>query len=461
MFGFGRRKEKKYKGRANLPLGQPGRPVMQDIIPPKKFTLADRRRQIKPLPAKSNQHKKRRRFNLSSLFAKLPKLRFGDWRLRQITFSQFRVIVLAVLALALIVFGLNALAYVKVLVIPKQEFVDFNKLFDASKTGNADLVLEIISLEDSAQQEKPTTGLKDVKNKAHGTIVIYNAYSSSPQILVKNTRFETPNGKIYRIPDRITVPGANVIEGEIKPSSIEAEVFADEPGEDYNIGLTDFTIPGFKGSKKYEKFYARSKTIMDGGFVGIASVVLREDIDEAKTSLREELEKKLKAQMEESVPKELFMPDDGMHILVREQEVSAGAGEVADRLSVKMKGVLEGVIMSRDNLKAAIVESYYGTGMSEKIELANFDDLNIRAEEIDFEKGEAKLVVQGKAHFVWSFDRQKLSAELASADRKNRLSVFKDYSAIERAEIIFVPSWWPLFPSESDDIRIETILKTP
>jgi hypothetical protein len=81
----------------------------------------------------------------------------------------------------------------------------------------------------------------DVQKKASGRIVIYNNHNSSPQRLVKNTRFETPEGLIYRINESVTVPGAKIEGGEKVPGSVEAEVMADIPGQKYNIGLTDFT----------------------------------------------------------------------------------------------------------------------------------------------------------------------------------------------------------------------------
>ncbi len=74
------------------------------------------------------------------------------------------------------------------------------------------------------------------------------------------TRFLALDGKIFRLTKGITVPGAKIVEGKIIPSSIEAAVIADQPGEAYNIGpVSRFSIPGLKGTPKYEAFYAESK----------------------------------------------------------------------------------------------------------------------------------------------------------------------------------------------------------
>ena len=98
--------------------------------------------------------------------------------------------------------------------------------------------------------------------------MIYNKYSAEAQIFVKDTRFETPEGKIYRIDRAVTVPGMKNSGGQTVAGSVEATVYADKSGSEYNIGFSDFTIPGLKGGLKYEKFYARSKTPMTGGMKG-------------------------------------------------------------------------------------------------------------------------------------------------------------------------------------------------
>src|SRR6185437_10341360 len=50
------------------------------------------------------------------------------------------------------------------------------------------------------------SSVQQVSQKAQGTITIYNAYSAAPQDLVATTRFETPDGKIFRITTNVTVP---------------------------------------------------------------------------------------------------------------------------------------------------------------------------------------------------------------------------------------------------------------
>ncbi|OGZ53329.1 MAG: hypothetical protein A3B25_03785 [Candidatus Ryanbacteria bacterium RIFCSPLOWO2_01_FULL_48_26] len=127
------------------------------------------------------------------------------------------------------------------------------------------------------------SGLKNVSERAIGVITIYNAYSSAPQQLVATTRFETPDGKIFRLSQQAIVPGAKIQNGKIIPSSIEAAIVADAPGSAYNLGpIPRLTIPGFKGSPKYSSFYGEIVKPTKGGFVGQKAVPTAADIQAAK-----------------------------------------------------------------------------------------------------------------------------------------------------------------------------------
>ncbi|MEK7494409.1 MAG: hypothetical protein AAB615_00895, partial [Patescibacteria group bacterium] len=119
--------------------------------------------------------------------------------------------------------------------------------------------------------------------KARGTVIISNSFSAEPQSLVATTRFETSDGKIFRLADSVTVPGMS---GE--PGIVEASVIADQAGEEYNIDPTTFTIPGFKGSPKFEKFSAKSVKKMQGGGNSGSSlaVISKTDIEKAEAQAK-------------------------------------------------------------------------------------------------------------------------------------------------------------------------------
>ena len=187
-----------------------------------------------------------------------------------------------------------------VLIDTNASTIDFNKaiipgnpfVFKANKT-----------------QEFSSTGQGKDEIKAKGIITIYNNYSTSPQILVATTRFETPDHKIFRLDSRIVIPGATTKNGGLVPSTIDVKVTADESGPDYNIetcNLPDckFTIPGFQGTAKFDGFYGVSTKAMIGGALASVPLVTSEDLKGAEEAIFEEVMDSINQDLENRIPQE-------------------------------------------------------------------------------------------------------------------------------------------------------------
>lgn len=120
------------------------------------------------------------------------------------------------------------------------------------------LAIEINTAKEILDRLKGGAGILVWSKKATGKIMIYNEFSTAEQKLIINTRFESPDGRIYKLAQSITVPGKKIINQQEIPGQIEAVVIAEEEGSQYNIDPTKFTIPAFKGGPKYEYFYGIS-----------------------------------------------------------------------------------------------------------------------------------------------------------------------------------------------------------
>lgn len=99
------------------------------------------------------------------------------------------------------------------------------------------------------------------RDRAFGVMTIYNK-QSAPQRLIKNTRFESPEGVVFRITQgSVTVPAMK----DGAPGMLSVTIFADETGAKYNIQPTTFKIPGIKGTVAYDLVYGQSAQAMVGG----------------------------------------------------------------------------------------------------------------------------------------------------------------------------------------------------
>ncbi len=365
----------------------------------------------------------------------------------------------AVLGFTVALFLMDYFSAAVVLVTPRQEFVDVSSDLRASAAGAADLGLEVINFNEAAIRTSVVTNLKKVEEKAKGRVMIFNSFSSEAQLLVAGTRLEAPNGKIYRLQFALKVPGVKVNNGTIVPQGIETEVVADRAGEEYNLGLSDFTIPGLKGTPKFDKFYARSKTEMTGGFVGTVPVVSDSDVKKLTDEVQQEFSQIIQARIKSDLPEGVFVPANSYEILTNVDSVNPPVGSRGEQVTVKIAGTLSGLALKKKDVYKFLGKSYLGLKPEEEVDITNFDELSLEVLSKDFNGKTLNLNIKGRAHFVWRFDEEQLKKDLIEA-HENRKSVFGKYGAIERAQIDFRPFWWRIFPKDAVRVKVEKILKT-
>lgn len=331
--------------------------------------------------------------------------------------------------------------------------VDQRISIDVDPAHKSALAGERIELSDSGTQTFPASGTADVKAKAKGVISIYNAFNASPQPLVANTRFEAPDGKIYRLREAVVVPAAVSENGSLSPRSIDATVFADQPGPEYNRGLTDFTIPGFKDSPRYAGFYARSKTPLEGGHIGSATVVTKEDIDKAHEALESLVRSRLMESLKKSVPEGFVLLDDAIEITSDSREFSREAEEVAKEFSASIALRARSLVFKQSALQELFAKE---AGLdSSLVFLRNPDEIMLAVDRRNMDNGTLFLQAKGTGVFVWNLDVGKLAGELAAAQNPGMFAaIFQQYPAIDNAEVRFVPSWMHVVPHNPARIQI-------
>ncbi|MCX8016236.1 MAG: hypothetical protein N2692_03010 [Patescibacteria group bacterium] len=300
----------------------------------------------------------------------------------------------------------------------------------------------------------PATEVKSIQAKARGTIRIYNAYSSEPQILVATTRFLSKEGKLFRLVNKTTVPGAKIQDGKIVPSYIDAEVIADQPGESYNIGPTTFTIPGFEGTPRYSKFYAESSSSMTGGYIGTTKVVGQSDINQAKNklveiasiSLNEELNSKLSAN-------DIVLPD-AKHISIASFSTNPKLDEKAEQFEVTAKIFMRALVFNEDDVKRLFInEAKDNNSQLLDKELFSYQ-LNYGAARFDFEKKLLSFPVTANLIFCDKIDQREFSSNLAGKNIKDLELFLKQYKSINKVEIKIWPKFLNFTPLNSNRITI-------
>ena len=317
---------------------------------------------------------------------------------------------------------------------------------------SATLAYEKATAENTLTKTVPATGSKQVSDRASGTVIIYNAYSTSAQRLITNTRFSNPGGLIYRIHTPVTVPGYTTKAGLKVPGSLEVTVYADEPGEKYNIGLTDFTLPGLKDTDRYALVYARSKTPIAGGFVGQKAVVDSAVRDKALTDLKAELEQSLRTKVVENAPPNTLVFDKTIALIYAE-----GTDTVSDGNAViSVAGSAVAPALNQTMFANALLRASESTFQGDA-KLENPQDLAI----VLGEKGSAvagnplTLDVTGTAKLVASFSLDQLAQDLAGKSKDAVAMVQTGYPGIASMDVKAYPFWLGSLPADPTKIQIE------
>ena len=377
------------------------------------------------------------------------------------TSSRWGFFIIIVVSILILIFGFSFLfSGSKLIITPKQRTVLVDTEFKAYKNPKInELGYEIMTIERDGSQKVTASGEEFVKEKASGKIVIYNNFNSSNQRLIKNTRFETPEGLIYRINESIVVPGRKKENGTIIPGSIEVTVYADEEGEKYNIGLTDFTIPGFKGSSRFDGFYARSKIEMTGGFVGKKKTIKKEDEIQARGDIQKKLKTQLLKEVFSQKPKGFEIYEDGIFI----NFMSLPNEESNSQVNIKEKAILYGVLFKQEAFAKFIARNTIAGFEEKKVEIIDPDTLKFNILEKDKIKPwiskEFSFKLSGKAHIVWDFESNQLKEDLAGKSKGALKTVLTGYPNINEARIVLRPFWRQTFPDKIENIKIITIIE--
>jgi len=379
-----------------------------------------------------------------------------------------RILILLVL-LILAIWASSVFGYVEVLITPHSRLVTIDAndggSFIAREVPLAVLFdigdYDVVEISQTAQMQLTATGQEFVERKARGIITIFNDHSPKNERLVANTRFESPDGKIYRIEKAVSVPGKT----STGPGRLEVEVIADDFGDDFNLsGDVRFTVPGLVDDERFGTIYATLKLPINSGFSGIQKSASASDIESATRSVREEASKNIAVRLADSIPSDQVLFDDAVIVQFARTPGDASEGS-GDEYVVEGTATAYGIVFNRIDFSQLLARRHV-EGYNEKpILIENLDSIDFNFSNKDsFVPGETDQIifsVSGPLHFVWQYDTDQLLTELVGLKKDQFQQIFLSYSSsILRAESHPVPSWRRFFPDDPAKIRIVRVLES-
>lgn len=355
--------------------------------------------------------------------------------------------------------GIIAVPFIKgteVWVTPRTHTVVFDEQaqYSAYPEGATDapegaLLYTVITKELSESTQVTATGSERVEEYATGSLTVYNNHDANPVRLIKNTRFETPDGKVFRIRNSIIVPGKT----SSGPGSIVATVYADQPGAQYNIGpIERFTLPGLKtGSPDmFGNVYARSTVAFNGGFTGERPIVAESDMKTATEALRKTLD--VKAQAESvalSNGEDFAFPQ-----LMTTEYITVPPEKGADgSVTVSQKAIVRIPVFSHAPFAKALARATSADTGDGSVSIPDTSTFTVSVAAAEMGKP-LIFSLAGTATFLWAVDSEELATSLAGTEKEAFQNVISGFSGIDTAEAAVRPFWRSSFPSDPSKIRI-------
>ncbi len=285
------------------------------------------------------------------------------------------------------------------------------------------------------------TGKETTKQKAQGSVALFNAYGTAPQVLVAQTRLESPDGKVFHLVNRVVIPGAKKTGTVLEPSSISADVIADQPGAAYNIDPVDrFTIPGFKGSDKYEKFYASSVEAMSGGSDGETAVASADDIKKAQQTSLDKMKESIAETIKLKTPND-FKPISGSEqFQMITQKVDARVDK-DNNFSVALEAQLSLFIFKEQDVKTILQKKAQEKEQMPQDYIEKDGSLSYGQVVVDWKAGTVVLPTTYQATFWKPVDVVKLKTQILGKKETDLKTTVLSLQGIDKLTVSFWPFW--------------------
>ncbi len=355
---------------------------------------------------------------------------------------------IALIVVALCVGALIAFSGAKVEVVPNESTGSVSGSFTAMpNSGN--LPFALVNVQKTATESVPAESTVTANDTAQGTITIYNT-QSKPQQLINNTRFETSAGLIFKIHQSVTIPAGSTA----APGTLTATVYADSPGDTYNVGPSSFTVPGLSGTPQFSEVYAKSTSAMTGGFSGTRPAVSQSTDDSEHAKLQSALASQMSAEIAPKVPQGYVLIPGGVFTTYT---TLPDAADSQGGVAVKEQATAVAVVFPGDALAKALASQVIGASYGgEPVTVKNVQSLALTAASSTTPTGNQPFTftLSGNATLVWSVDASKVAGAVAGKSRASAQSVLTGFPEVGRAILTLRPFWTSTFPSDPADIKV-------
>lgn len=317
-----------------------------------------------------------------------------------------------------------------------------------------------IEVEKKLTQNFPASGGKNNGNPSSGTLTVYNyTKGTKPVGLRTQTRFQSPDGQIFRSQSEILIAGAAVGSGgQLMPGRTNVRVVAETGGSKGNLGAeTKFTIPGL-GDTGIDMVYGKNAESFVGGTDAEVKMVTAEDIKSAADSISKNVFVDAEAELQTKINKkeELIPALIQNDIINVTPSVSAGTARENFDLDISVRSwtLLPEKGKLTDIMQATVITIVPSNRVLTPQTLRglklNLDNADYDNHIIDF-----TVVIDGAV--AAKIDANEISESLANRSLKSVQTLFDSIPDIISHKVTLWPFWVKKMPILEGNIKINFI----
>lgn len=364
------------------------------------------------------------------------------------------LLIIAVLGLA---FSHFVLSKVNIEIWPDVENLNFQKEITVDgKTQESDVKNwfkentipgQMFAQEKEISEQFTSSGSVEKNVLAKGKIRVYNQHTVLVGF-VSGTHFRSDSGQQFHSLSKVTVPAKGYT---------DVNVEADLPGEEYNIGLSKFSIPGLRktSSELFYSVWGESSDSMTGGFSGKASQVTQEDLDKAEKTLVEKLLKESESSFGKAIPPDFVLPQGALSQEIVDKNYSAKAGDAAESFTIKVKVNSKALIFKKSDLEAFTKEAIYSKlKASQKIDEKSLA-LEYKLTSLDLENSKISIDLKGYAKAYENVNIEALRDKIKGETLARSEEILAQEPDIFKARVTAFPFWIKIVPQNQDKVKIK------
>ncbi len=325
---------------------------------------------------------------------------------------------------------------------------------------------KIFEKEQTVNENFPASGKTLKEGKAEGTVRVYNTYSTASQVFVAGTRFVSSDGRVFRTPVRVTIPGGYYEKGKLIAGEVDIKVVAEAAGPEYNIGPTTFSIPGLAGTEKYTKFYAESSEQFKGGFSQGLSQVTKEDLEKAKDTLtkkaKEECEASIKSELQSAeISSEFNFLEKAVQTEIVETFSLAQVGDTVENFNYQVKAKTKTLLFSKEELKnfaEEFIKSQISGKEEEGLQKRLYEEsleVTFVPETINLNSNKILLSLGISAKIYSDIDLANFKNNLKGKSSLETKLFLESQPGVVKIEVELWPFWVRKVPENLDEINLQ------